>query len=73
MRGITTVEEANRFLRESYIAELNRKFSVPAAQPESAFVPVSTWTAPGGPLCLGRLTLWEHRIDFSGERRRRYN
>jgi hypothetical protein len=41
LRGITTVEEANRFLREHYIAELNRKFSVPAAQPESAFVPVS--------------------------------
>jgi transposase len=41
VRGITTVEEANRFLRESYIAELNRKFSVPAAQPESAFVPVT--------------------------------
>ena len=41
VRGITTVEEANRFLRESYIGELNRKFSVPAAQPESAFVPAS--------------------------------
>jgi transposase len=41
LRGITTPEEANRFLRESYIAELNRKFSVPAAQPESAFVPAS--------------------------------
>src|SRR6266852_3731465 len=41
VRGITTAEEANRFLRESYIAELNRKFSVPAAQPESAFVPAS--------------------------------
>src|SRR5438128_3326488 len=41
LRGITTVEEANRFLRESYIGELNRKFSVPAAQPESAFVPAS--------------------------------
>jgi transposase len=41
LRGISTVEAANRFLRESYIAELNRKFSVPAAQPESAFVPVS--------------------------------
>lgn len=39
VRGIITVPEANRFLRESYIAELNRKFSVPAAQPESAFVP----------------------------------
>ena len=41
VRGITTLEEANRFLRENYIAELNRKFSVPAAQPESAFVPAS--------------------------------
>lgn len=41
LRGITTVEEANRFLREHYIAELNRKFSVPAAQSESAFVPAS--------------------------------
>ncbi len=41
LRGITTVEEANRFLREGYIAELNRKFSVPPGQPESAFVAVS--------------------------------
>jgi len=56
VRGITTVEEANRFLRESYIAELNRKFSVPAAQPESAFVPVSTWTAPGA--CSTDRTWW---------------
>src|SRR6266478_2163923 len=41
VRGITTKEEANHFLRESYIAECNRKFTVPAAQPESAFVPAS--------------------------------
>src|ERR1700686_3689748 len=41
LRGITTMEEANRFLREHYIAELNSKFSIPAAQPESAFVPAS--------------------------------
>lgn len=41
LRGITTAEEANRFLRESYIAEFNRKFAVAAAQPESAFVSAS--------------------------------
>ncbi len=41
LRGITTVEEANRFLRESYLAEFNRRFAVTAAQPESAFVPAS--------------------------------
>ena len=41
VRGILTKEEANRFLRESYITEFNRKFAVKAAQPESAFVPAS--------------------------------
>ena len=39
LRGITEVEEANRFLRGSYLAEFNRKFRVAPAQPESAFVP----------------------------------
>lgn len=41
LRRITTKEAANRFLRESYVAEFNRKFAVAAAQPESAFVPVA--------------------------------
>lgn len=40
LRGITTVEEANRFLRQSYIGEFNRKFAVPAVQADSAFLPV---------------------------------
>jgi len=35
--GITTVDEANRFLREHYIAELNRKFAVPAREKGTAF------------------------------------
>jgi transposase len=38
LRGIQTVEEANRFLRESYVAEFNHKFSVKAAQSGHAFV-----------------------------------
>jgi hypothetical protein len=37
---ITGVEEANRFLRERYIGEMNRKFSVPATQRGHAFMPV---------------------------------
>src|SRR6266478_1204804 len=41
LRGITTIEEANRFLREHYIAEFNRRFQVPAAQRGSAFVACS--------------------------------
>lgn len=40
LRGITTVEEANRYLRQEYIAEFNRRFAVRAAQPGSAFLPL---------------------------------
>jgi transposase len=39
LRGITTVEEANRFLREHYMAEFNRRFRVAATQSGSAFLP----------------------------------
>src|SRR3974390_2450695 len=37
LRGITTVEEANRFLREHYITEFNQRFQVGAAQRGTAF------------------------------------
>jgi len=39
LRGLRTVEEANHFLREEYIAAFNRRFQVPAAQAGRAFVP----------------------------------
>jgi len=38
LRGIRSLEAANRFLREHYIAEFNARFQVPAAQRGSAFV-----------------------------------
>ena len=38
LRGIRTVEAANRFLCEHYIGEFNARFQVPAAQRGSAFV-----------------------------------
>ena len=37
LAGIRTVEQANRFLRERYIAEFNRKFAVAAAEKGTAF------------------------------------
>jgi transposase len=37
LRGISTVEEANRFLREHYLAEFNQRFQVAAAQRGTAF------------------------------------
>ena len=41
MAEIRTVEQANRFLREQYIAEFNRRFAVPAAEPGTAFLPAT--------------------------------
>jgi transposase len=38
LRGIGSLEAANRFLREEYIAEFNARFQVPAAQRGTAFV-----------------------------------
>jgi transposase len=38
LRGITDLEQANEFLRGEYMAEFNRKFTVPAMQRGSAFV-----------------------------------
>jgi transposase len=38
LRGIQTVDEANRFLREDYIAEFNRRCQVAPAQRGNAFV-----------------------------------
>jgi transposase len=43
LAGCSTLDEANRFLRERYIAEFNRRFQVAPAQPGSAFMP-----------CMGR-------------------
>jgi transposase len=37
LHGITSVSEANLFLRDHYIAEFNRRFQVPASQRGSAF------------------------------------
>jgi transposase len=45
LAGITTVEAANRFLREVYLPEHNRTFAVAPEEPASAFVvvPEALW------------------------------
>lgn len=40
LKAITKVEHANQFLQQIYITEFNQKFSVAAAQPGDAFMPV---------------------------------
>ncbi len=39
LAGCTTLDQANRFLREHYTAEFNGRFQVPAAEQGNAFVP----------------------------------
>ena len=39
LQAIASIEAANRFLSEPFIADHNRRFAVPAAEPGSAFVP----------------------------------
>lgn len=39
LAGITTLEEANRFLSEQYVSEFNERFSVAAVGEGTAFVP----------------------------------
>ena len=41
LAGITTVEEANRFIDEVYLPDHNARFAKPPEQPDSAFVPAS--------------------------------
>lgn len=43
--NITTIEAANRYLREEYIPQHNDEFSVPAASSETAYVPWSIISA----------------------------
>jgi hypothetical protein len=38
LAGITTVDGANRFLRETYLPEHNSRFAVPPEHPETALV-----------------------------------
>jgi hypothetical protein len=42
LRGISTLEQANRFLEQEYAPELNRRFQVRARQQGTAFVPLGT-------------------------------
>ncbi len=44
LRGIRTLEAANKFLNEQYIAEFNRRFTVPAAGAARHSYPAGTGT-----------------------------
>jgi hypothetical protein len=49
--GITSMEEANRYLQKMYLPAFNAEFMVPASEPGTLFVPVSTMTNIEDILC----------------------
>ncbi len=53
LAGIATVEAANRWLSESYMAEHNKRFAIAAEQEGSAFVADAAW-ARGARSCAFR-------------------
>jgi hypothetical protein len=60
------VEEANRFLREEYIAELNRRFAVAAAEAGSAFLPLRGQELEGiFALQHERVVNRDHTVEFA--------
>lgn len=51
VEGISDIESANRYLAETFLAKLNARFTVQAAQPEDVHLPVSE-TELAGALCV---------------------
>jgi len=41
LEGITTIEQANRWLEDGFIEHYNQRFAIAPAQPKSAYVPIS--------------------------------
>jgi len=51
MAKISTIEEANRYLREVYLPKINEKFAKAPARPQDAHVPLTTPTSLEDILC----------------------
>jgi hypothetical protein len=66
LAGITTLEGANRFLRERYVAEFNDRFSVAASEEGTAFVPCRR-TDLDRVFCLqhGRVVARDNTVSFA--------
>ena len=60
LHNITTLEAANRFLRDAYIPQFNTSFTFKPAQSGTAFVPV-------GPMNLDRIFSIQHERTVNGD------
>ena len=68
IRGITDMEEANRFLRERFLPEHNARFARKAEQPGSAFTPLMGF-ALDDVLCIQeeRMVGKDNTVRYKGE------
>jgi transposase len=68
LAGISTLEEANRFLQE-YLPRYNQHFAVPPAQPEPAYRPLSSDLDIDGVLCFKewRKVAKDNTVQYHGK------
>jgi transposase len=68
LAGISTLEEANRFLQE-YLPRYNQHFGVPPAQSEVAYLPVSPGLDVDGVLCFKerRKVARDNTVQYHGK------
>jgi transposase len=68
LAGIRDIEAANRWIREVYLPEHNRRFAKPAALPESAFVAVADRSLLVETLCLEeeRIVARDNTVAYRG-------
>lgn len=70
LAGITDMQAANAYLRETYLPDHNRRFAVEAALPESGFVPVADKNLLRDTLCAQheRTVGRDNTISFAGRK-----
>ncbi len=68
LAGITEVEAANRFFRDTYLADHNGRFAIEPAVAQSAFVPVADPAQLGEILCVQeeRVVAKDNTVCFEG-------
>ncbi len=68
LAGVTTLDEANRFL-ESFLPHFNERFGVPAAQPEPAYRPVDPGLDIDAVLCFKerRRVARDNTVQYHGQ------
>lgn len=68
--GINTIDDANRFLKETFLPEFNKRFTVPTQEEHSAFVPwVTSYLQLDDILCIQeqRTVNKDNTVNYKGK------